>query len=67
MSKQNHIKDSPQNSREVKRVVIMNMGNCIALDLYRFLIQLKHVYKGQGFKKHLPEISQLISSKTVCV
>ena len=33
------IKDFPQNSREVKRVVIMNMGNSIALDLYRFLIQ----------------------------
>ena len=39
MSKQNQIKDFPQNSRKVKRVVIMNMGNSIALDLYRFLIQ----------------------------
>ena len=37
MSKQNQIKDFPQNSRKVKRVVIMNMGNSIALDLYRFL------------------------------
>ena len=39
MSKQNQMKDSPQNSRKVKRVVIMNMGNSIALDLDRFLIQ----------------------------
>ena len=39
MSKQNQIKNFPQNSRKVKRVVIMNMGNSIALDLYRFLIQ----------------------------
>ena len=39
MSKQNQIKDFPQNSRKVKRVVIMNMGNSIALDLDRFLIQ----------------------------
>ena len=39
MSKQNQIRDFPQNSRYVKRVVIMNMGNSIALDLYRFLIQ----------------------------
>ena len=38
MSKQNQIKDFPQNSRKVKRVVIMNIGNSIALDLYRFLI-----------------------------
>ena len=30
MSKQNQIKDFPQNSRKVKRVVIMNMGNSIA-------------------------------------
>ena len=37
MSKQNQIKDFPQNSRKVKRVVIMNLGNSIALDLYRFL------------------------------
>ena len=36
MSKQNQIKDFPQNSRRAKRVVIMNMGNSIALDLYRF-------------------------------
>ena len=36
MSKQNQIKDFPQNSRKAKRVVIMNMGNSIALDLYRF-------------------------------
>ena len=27
MSKQNQIKDFPQNSRKVKRLVIMNMGN----------------------------------------
>ena len=39
MSKQNQIKDFPQNSRKVKRVVIMDMGNSIALDLYKFLIQ----------------------------
>ena len=39
MSKQNQIKDFPQNSRKVKRVVIMNIGNSIALDLDRFLIQ----------------------------
>ena len=39
MSKQNQIKNFPQKSRKVKRVVIMNMGNSIALDLYRFLIQ----------------------------
>ena len=39
MTKQNQIKDFPQNSRKVKRVVIMNMDNSIALDLYRFLIQ----------------------------
>ena len=44
MSKQNEIKDFPQNSRKVKRVVIMNMGNSIALDLYRFLIQYKNPY-----------------------
>ena len=37
MSKQNQIKDFPQNRRKVKRVVIMNMGNSIALDLHRFL------------------------------
>ena len=41
MSKQNQIKDFPENSRKMKRVVIMNRGNSIALDLYRFLIQLK--------------------------
>ena len=29
MSKQNQIKDFPQNSRKVKRVVIMNIGNSI--------------------------------------
>ena len=39
MSKQNQIKDFPQNSRKVRRVVIMNMGNSIALDLDRFLIK----------------------------
>ena len=39
MSKQNQIKDFPQNSRKLKRVVIMNMDNSIALDLDRFLIQ----------------------------
>ena len=52
MSKQYQIKDFPQNSRKVKRVVIMNIGNSIALDLYRFLIQQKPVHKSQGFKKH---------------
>ena len=39
MSKQNQVKDFLQNCRKMKRVVIMNMGNSIALDLYRFLIQ----------------------------
>ena len=39
MSKQNQMKDFPQNSRRANRVVIMNMGNSIALDLYRILIQ----------------------------
>ena len=39
MSKQNQIEDFPQNSRKVKRVVIMNTGNSIALNLKRFLIQ----------------------------
>ena len=38
MSKQNQIKDFPQNSRKVKGVVIMKMGNSIALDIDRFLI-----------------------------
>ena len=33
MSKQNQMKDFPQNSRGANRVVIMNMGNSIALDL----------------------------------
>ena len=51
MSKQNQVKDFPQNSPKVRRVVIMNMGNSIALDLDRFLIQQKPVYKSQGFKK----------------
>ena len=32
MSKQYQIKNFPQSSRKVKRVVIMNMGNSIALD-----------------------------------
>ena len=32
MSEQNQIKDIPQSSRRAKRVVIMNMGNSIALD-----------------------------------
>ena len=32
MSKQNHIKAFPHSSRRAKRVVIMNMGNSIALD-----------------------------------
>ena len=36
MSKQNQIRDFPRNSRREKKVVIMNMGNSIALDLYRF-------------------------------
>ena len=67
MSKQNQIKDFPRNSLIVKRVVIMNMGNSTASDLYRFLMQQKLVYKSQGFKKHQPEMSQLILSKTVCV
>ena len=39
MPKQNQIKDFPQNSRKVKRVVIMNMGNSVSLDLDGFLIQ----------------------------
>ena len=39
MSKQNQIKDFSQDSRKVKRAVIMNMGNSKALDLYGFLIQ----------------------------
>ena len=39
MSKQNQIKNFPQNSRKVKRVVVMNIGNSIALNLYRSLIQ----------------------------
>ena len=39
MSKKHQIKHLPQNSRRGNRVVIMNMGNSIALDLYRFLIQ----------------------------
>ena len=39
MSKQDQITDFPQNSRKVKRVVIMNIGISVALDLYRFLIQ----------------------------
>ena len=36
MSKQNQINDFPQTSRGAKRVVIINMGNSIALDPYRF-------------------------------
>ena len=40
MSK-NQIKDFPQNSRRRNRVVIMNMGNSIALDFYRIKIQSK--------------------------
>ena len=38
MSKQNEIKDFPQSGPRAKRVVhvIMNMGNSIALDPYRF-------------------------------
>ena len=36
MSKQNQIKNFPQNSRRANRVVIMNMGNFIALDLTGF-------------------------------
>ena len=51
MSKQNQMKDFPQNSRKVKGVVIINMGSSKALDLDRFLIQEKPVYKSQGFKK----------------
>ena len=31
MSKQNEIRDFPQNSRRAKNVVIMNIGNFIAL------------------------------------
>ena len=61
MSRQNQLKDFPQNSRKSKNVVIMNMDNSIALDPY------KPVYKNQGFKNYKPEISQLISSKTVYV
>ena len=60
MSKQNKIiSDFPQNSHRAKNVAIMNMGSSIALDPY------KPVYRNQGFKNHWPEISQLISSKTV--
>ena len=36
MSKQNKIKNFPQNSRRAKRVVIINMGNSIALTLTGF-------------------------------
>ena len=36
MSKKHQIKDFPQNSRRGNRIVIMNMGNSIALDRYRF-------------------------------
>ena len=39
MSKKDQIKDFPQNSRRENRVVIMNIGNAITLDLYRFLTQ----------------------------
>ena len=46
MLKQNQIKDFPQNSRKVKRVVIIElpmfiitMGNSVALDFDRSLIQ----------------------------
>ena len=35
MSKKNQIKDFPQNDRRGNRVVIMNIGDSIALDLYR--------------------------------
>ena len=35
MSKKNQIKDFPQNSGRGNTVVIMNIGNSIALDLYR--------------------------------
>ena len=52
MSKQNQMKDFPQNSRKMKRVVIMNMGNSVALDLYRFSVQYKPLYKSQGFEKN---------------
>ena len=38
MFKKHQMKDFPQNSRRGNTVVIMNMGNSIALDL-RFLIQ----------------------------
>ena len=36
MSKQNQIKDFPQNSCRANRVVIVNMGNSITVDLYGF-------------------------------
>ena len=36
MSKQNEIKNFLESGRRANRVVIMNMGNSIALDLYRF-------------------------------
>ena len=35
MSREKEIKDFPQNSRRVKNLVIMNMGNFLALDLYK--------------------------------
>ena len=38
VSKQNQIKDFLQDSHRAKRVVLMNMGNSVALDLYRFFI-----------------------------
>ena len=33
MSKQNEIQDFKQNNRRAKKVVIMNMGNSIALNI----------------------------------
>ena len=36
MSKQNEIKDFPQNSRKAEKMVIMNMGNSIPLDPFMF-------------------------------
>ena len=36
MSKQNEIQDFPQNSRRAKNVVIINIGNSIAMDFSGF-------------------------------
>ena len=42
MSKQNQIKDFPQNSCGSNKIVIMNMGNSITLDLkFKYLNTVK--------------------------